>query len=444
MTQLRRFSMAAGESTTARVLVVLLALVSCFLVAWPLAPQLFGRGKGMDYPLWFSVGRRMLEGAPVYLTTFDGQFDFLYTPFAALLLALPSYFGKTALVATLVCTTLASWWASIWLSNRLAGTGGETALWLKALPVVITLPFVYDQFHLGQPNLFLLALMLTGFFLLRLGRPWWAGFPIALAASIKAFPVLVLPYLLWRRQWGTAISMVVFMLLFLVVLPGLVRGFDRNAREIGQWVHGMLLSGDDRQFSQRGDTFGWKNQSLYAVEHRLLRSIDAEAPGYRSASPIYVNLLDLKQRTVDAVFVATSIVIGLLFMFTIPPKGRPSASSEGAEIAIVLLLVVIASPVARSYYFVWLLLPYTVLCHRIATEPNCRRAIAIAIALGVSVLLLAVGINVIQPRYPQAAGNFLWATMVVILTLTACMRSAALPQPVTAGIAHGDVSRAEM
>lgn len=372
---------------------------------------------------------------PVYVIAPDGKFDFLYTPFAALLLAVPSYFGKTAVVAVLVCTILASWWASIWLSNRLASTGGDVSLWVKAFPIIVTLPFVYDQFHLGQPNLFLLTLMLSGFFLLRLQRPWWAGLPIALAAAIKAFPVLILPYLLWRRRWLTAASMVAFMSLFLVVLPGCIRGFDRTAHELRQWVHGMLLSGDDRHFAQRLDTFSWTNQSLYAVEHRLFRSINAEAARGPSASAVYVNILDLKPRAVDALFVVTSVAIGLLFILSIPPPDRVTESSETAEWAIVLLLVVIATPFVRSYYFVWLLFPYTVLCHRIASEPNPRRAIiATAIAVGISVLLLAVGINAVRPRYPQAAGNFLWATMVVIVALAVCMRRAAVPRQRSADV----------
>ena len=32
----------------------------------------------------------------------------------------------------------------------------------------------------------------------------------ALATAIKVFPVAVLPYLVWRRQWAAAASMLVF------------------------------------------------------------------------------------------------------------------------------------------------------------------------------------------------------------------------------------------
>ncbi len=408
------------------VLVGLFLLVSVALLAVPMIPELLGSGKNKDYPLWYFVGQRVLAGGPIYVIEPDGRLDFLYTPFAALLLAIPSYFGKPALVAMLACTTLASWWADIRLSNRLAGSE-KSAPWSVVLPVMLTLPFVYDHFHLGQPNLLLLALMLTGFVLLRVGRPWLAGLPFATAAAIKVFPVLIIPYLLWRRQWRTLASMAAIMLLFLVVLPSTIRGFERTVGELNTWVHAMLLSADDLEFAQRPDSFGWKNQSLYAVEQRLLRPVDAEIASDEPSQSVFVNLLNLDRRTADMVFVATAIAIGLSFIAVLPKSNRRTFDSDAAEWAIVLLLIVIGSPVARSYYFVWLLFPYTILLRWLTTEPDRRLATAIAAAIGCSALLLAIGVNAIQPRYPQAAGNFLWATLIVIVALAVRMRRAALP-----------------
>jgi len=411
-----------------RVLACFFALVSLALVVEPVYPEIFGDGKTMDYPLWYSVGQRMLHAGPVYLVFVDENeigFDFLYTPFAALLLAIPSYFGKTAMVAILALTNLASWWAAIALSNRMAADGDDLSPFVVSLPVAVTLPFVYDQFHIGQPNLMLLALMLAGLFLLGRGREFWAGVPFALAAAIKIFPLMIVPYLVWRRHWRALASMVAFLVLFLVVVPGAVRGYQRNLSELGQWTQGMLLSGSDRQFSLRSYTYGWKNQSIYAVEHRFLRHIDAEADADAPTAPIYLDIVDLSRRTVDLVFVATSIAIGLAFVVAMPPPGRRNARSNAAEWGLLLLLMVVASPVARIYYFVWLLTPYTLLVRWAARETDRRLKLAMAGAIAVSLLLFLVGVNDITPRYPQAAGNALWATVIVMLMLAVHMRRAA-------------------
>ena len=67
----------------------------------------------------------------------------------------------------------------------------------------------------------------------------------ALATAIKVFPVAVLPYLVWRRHWAAAASMVVFLGVFLFVVPAPIRGFERNVAELKTWYqrHGRLEFG---------------------------------------------------------------------------------------------------------------------------------------------------------------------------------------------------------
>ena len=91
----------------------------------------------------------------------------------------------------------------------------------------------------------LLAMMLYGFWLLQHARPWMAGSMFALATAIKVFPVAVFPYLIWRRQWAAAASMVVFLGVFLFVVPAPVRGFEHNVAELKTWYqrHGRLELG---------------------------------------------------------------------------------------------------------------------------------------------------------------------------------------------------------
>ena len=105
-------------------------------------------------------------------------------------------------------------------SNAMTGSGRTPGPWLVALPGFVTVTFVFDMFDLGQPNLVLLAMMLCGFWLLQHERPWMAGIMFALATAIKVFPVAVLPYLVWRRQWAAAASMVIFLGIFLFVSAG--------------------------------------------------------------------------------------------------------------------------------------------------------------------------------------------------------------------------------
>ena len=146
------------------------------------------------------------------------------------------------------------------------------------------------MFDLGQPNLVLLAMMLYGFWLLQHERPWMAGSMFALATAIKVFPVAVLPYLMWRRQWAAAASMVVFIGVFLFVVPAPVRGFQHNVTELKTWYQGMVGSSSEKGFGQRDEqNWSWVNQSIIAMTHRLTRPVNYNQDD-PSKPPRYMNL----------------------------------------------------------------------------------------------------------------------------------------------------------
>ena len=102
-----------------------------------------------------------------------------------------------------------------------------------------------------------------------------AGSMFALATAIKVFPVAVFPYLIWRRQWAAAASMVVFLGVFLFVLPAPFRGYQHNVAELKTWYQGMVGSSSEKGFGQRDEqNWSWVNQSIIAVTHRLTRPVN--------------------------------------------------------------------------------------------------------------------------------------------------------------------------
>src|SRR5436305_4242980 len=136
----------------------ILFLICCVaLVADVLIPEIWGNGKTKDYPLWFWAGQQVLQGGPLYPNDPAAYFEFIYPPLPAILLAVPSWFGKIPLYLVLWLLNAAAWWITGQLSNAMAGSGRIPGAWVAALPGFVTLTFVFDMFDLGQPNLVLLA-----------------------------------------------------------------------------------------------------------------------------------------------------------------------------------------------------------------------------------------------------------------------------------------------
>ena len=226
-------------------------------------------------------------------------FEFIYPPLSAVLLAVPSYFGKIPLYLCLSLLNIVAWWMTAQFANAMTGSGRAPGPWLFALPGFVTVTFVFDMFDLGQPNLVLLALMLYGFWLLRDHRTWMAGSMFALATAIKVFPVAVLPYLVWRRQWAAAASMLVFIGVFLFVVPAPFRGFERNTHELKTWYQGMVGSSSEKGFGQRDEqNWSWVNQSIIAMTHRLTRPINYNQENPAKAART-MNIADLDFRTAN-------------------------------------------------------------------------------------------------------------------------------------------------
>jgi glycosyl transferase family 87 len=391
----------------------ILFLVCCLvLTADVLGPEIFGNGKTKDYPLWFWAGQQVLHGGDLYPSDPGRQFDFLYPPLSAVLLALPSYFGKIPLYLCLSLLNAAAWWMTAQLSNAMTGAGKAPEPWLAALPSVLTISFVFDMFDLGQPNLVLLAMMLLGFWWLQHGRVWASGSMFALATAIKVFPAAVLPYLLWRRQWASAASMVVFLGILLFVVPAPIRGFQHNIAELKTWYQGMVGSSSEQGFGQRGEqNWSWVNQSIIALTHRLTRPVNYNQDNPARA-PAYMNLLDLDFRTANWVVIGISIAIGLAFVAVMPPRSRRTPRSDAEELGILFCLMTVASPLARQYYFLWLFFPLTVLLHRAAYERRLAVRRGTWAALAVAGFLICLSIPVF-PHDLQAFGNNLIATAVI-------------------------------
>jgi hypothetical protein len=290
-----------------KIIVSFFAITTAILTFLPINNYLRGRTK--DYGTWFWVGQTVIEGGDIYADPDD--FPFMYPPTAAVFFAILSYLGELPLIISLDLLFSIAWVVSLTLSVFLAtGTWGRDQPLLYLLPGVCCLPHVIGNYLLGQPNLLLLALMLTAFVCLRTDKEWTAGALIALATAIKAFPLLAIGYLAYRRHWKATVSTLLFLIFLLIVVPSPFRGIRGNLEDLQTWTQGMLRY-DAQSISQRPQRgFSFANQSLVAVAHRLLRPVNAHRD---RDPPLFVNVADIIFRHVNLVIVLSLLLLYLLY-----------------------------------------------------------------------------------------------------------------------------------
>jgi len=370
-----------------------------------------------DYSLWYQTGQHFAHGEKLYPTEENKVFDFMYPPFAAMLLGGLSLGGPTVMLVSLLMLNALSLAVAVELTVRMIAGRGDVPLILRTLPATVSIFLINDMFGLGQPNLGLYCLLLGGLMLVRSGWESAGGILFAVAAAAKAFPVVILAYLLYRRAWRASTAMVVGIAVFLVLAPAPFRGLERNLGELKTWANGMLFRQNASGHGQRPEqSTSWRNQSLSAVAHRYLRQADAEADSFGEAPPMYINFVDVGYRNASLLIVGMCAALGFAFIAVMPRRTDRTRETDALEFGMLLTLITIGTPYAFSYYFVWLLFPFTVcVYYAIAGANRSDRRIAWATGIA-SVVLYAAGAP-FTPWYHliNAIGNFFWASIVLLI-----------------------------
>jgi hypothetical protein len=390
-----------------RVLIFIFLVMAIAFSAVPLLHYLRGRSI-LDYKLWYDTGKEVLAGQEIFFLR-SGKYDFMYPPPCALFLASASLLGQAGLILLLVTINSAAWLASVRLAATLAaGRSHAKSAWLYLMPSLLVIVYIWSSYHLGQSSLVLLALMLGAFVLLRARREICAGALIALAAAIKAFPVMAIIYLIYRRHWKATASLVVALVFLLLVLPAPFRGLGRAWRDLEQWSVGMLKY-DSAGVGQRPmRSYTWKNQSLVGVTNRLFRHVDADAASAPHTS-IYVNLVDLKFGTVNTIIITAALALGISFISAMPQRAMRTAESDAIEFALLILMMLMITPLSFGYLFSWLILPFAVVTQRVLAGKGSTILWWSLPALAILALALPF------PRGAQIYGNTFFAALLLFI-----------------------------
>jgi hypothetical protein len=95
-----------------------------------------------------------------------------------------------------------------------------------------------------------------------------------------------------------------------------------------------------------------------------------------------------------------------------PRRDMRTADSDGIEVALLFLLMLMVTPLSFGYFYSWLMLPFAVITQRVLIKKMSTLVWWFALALA----LLAVGIPF--PRAAQLYGNTFFATLLLFVGLS--------------------------
>jgi hypothetical protein len=237
-------------------------------------------------------------------------------------------------------------------------TRGQNLFWLRTIMLVTCGKHFLDVITYASHDPLSLALIMFGTWALFNGREAAGGLWLAVAAAIRASPLIYLPYLILKRR---LVACVVFLVALVGVslipdLIGALRGghSDQLTGWLGQVVGPALMPGNSSKlvFWDIWNGANLYNQSLRGVINRF-----ATAPLF-GLTPTMILII------VDGLFAA---IVGLLLL--ISPRRREYVAIDTAVLLIAMLAL---SPMTSRYHYIFVLPGVILATAATMTDPRIR------------------------------------------------------------------------
>jgi hypothetical protein len=360
------------------------ALVIAALAAVKIAVVLPKQSREYDFAHYYVWSRLLIEGRDPYLTRADplyAQYGFLsyedrpaatnpplllwmFVPFT-LLTPSQAFAGWSLVQALSLCVIL--WWTRRLLQPRLTLRG-----WRFVCAGALASQAVYLHFCVGQVQLLLAALLLTAYGLQRRGQGTAAGLLAMTAGLLKMYPLILLPWFLWRSG-GDVRARIVRALLVLAVSLVVI------------WITNIQL---------------WRE----LVRHALpVVTNYAMGPRFNFSLPSFVatvgNAFGDVTRSGDGAHAWWTVgeAAGLAFVVAAYIVCARRGGDVEAEFCLLCITMLAGNLVAWGHYFVLLIFPMAATAVRIAAKPSGSRIIWFGSVL--------IAINVLTPLTPAFLGH---------------------------------------
>jgi Glycosyltransferase family 87 len=335
-----------------------------------------------DFDVYRTAARRALAGEPLYRAE-DGHFRFKYLPAFALAMTPFALLDREAAKVIWFALSAGLLTAFVRWSVRALPERRRSEQVLLWLTVLFMAKFYAHELTLGQTNILLGVLLVGSLLAVQVDQPYIAGVLIGIAAFIKPYALLLLPWL--GFSYGAAAALcAVSVLLAGLVLPAMVYGWSGNVDQLVSWFR--AVSG-----TTEGTLLGSDNVSFAAM---WAKWIGAGRPATALA------------------IMTTGTVLGLVAIVWM--RRRLITSPDYLEFALLLLLIPLLSP--QGWDYVLLLGTPAVIC-LLDRWSEVGRGWRIATATS----LVLMGLTIFDVMGRTLYGRFMALSIVTVAALGAAL-----------------------
>jgi len=338
--------------------IVLLAALALNVVARGIVPTL--SAVATDFPSYFTAAKIVADGRDVarlydipwfqqQMRSYrigkpeEGKFSPFPPPTALLLVPLAGLAPLNALRVVTGIGVLCLIGSIVLLARSLCWSALDTAVL-----VLLSGNAILAALRLGQPYILVSACCILGYYAYLRHRPWLAGASLGLFTPLKYFPVVMLGYFAFRRQWRLVVAgMLAIVVVTLASIA--VLGWKIHA----QFLTSVLGSHLTARLSMQ-DPFSASFQSFDTLFRRLF-VFDALANPRPLLAAAWLS---------RACLVATKLVIFAALIATLLRLARSrGASATAPSLGLLGIATLLLAPATATYHMVLLWLPVGLLCN---------------------------------------------------------------------------------
>jgi hypothetical protein len=341
--------------------------IAAMVVVW-IATELPERSRTIDFAHYYASSRVLVEGGNPYTTPLASLFDrwgfvyfedipfgtnpppllWLFAPFALLL-------PRAAYVTWLVVQVVSLIWL-LWLTRRLLADRLSARGFRFVCAATVASTAVFVHFYYSQVQLLLAAITLSAYALLRAGQGTPACLLVTLAGLTKLFPLVLVPWFLWRSE-GNVRQRLTRCVITALFAAGIV------------WATGLGLW---RDFAQHG----MEVVKTFAVNRTTNFSLPSFITNFGFARSDFMPTEDVGRLWWTVGTLVGIAVIGLVFV-VIPG----SKQNHETEFCLLTVAMLVGGITTWPHYFVFLVFPVTVAALIVAATPSLLRVVLFGLLL---------------------------------------------------------------